>query len=95
VSWSWARLAPEGAKTAAVGPAPVAGRVEELGSHHDEVPELACRCCGASPRPTGLGGFDLLGWRCDACLKAARLLFMADGRGRGAPADEAELVARG
>ena len=47
---------------------------------HRRKPELmamlapVCRCCGAGARAAELGGYDLLGWRCDACLDRAGLL---------------------
>jgi hypothetical protein len=86
MSWSWARLGDDAAKTAATGPKPDPGRVEESRARQMAVrdPETfseavshACRRCGAKPKPAEVGGFDREGWRREACLAAAGFGWLA------------------
>ena len=57
---------------------------------------LTCTCCSSTPARAEIGGFDLAGWRCNACLTEAGLL-AAGERAVAAPdalADPAELMLR-
>jgi hypothetical protein len=92
VSWSWAKLTAEATGGVNCRLAPDPGRVEESDRHQEDDTDLACRCCGTPPHPQEVGGFDLVGWRCDACLKAAGLLFAADGLGSTWAAAERALA---